>query len=807
MSGGSRVSIPSVLRQTIQDIKEVARKHSDDDIYTMLKECNMDPNETAQRLLYLDTFHEVKKKRDRRKVIVSSRTSEDSMYAPGMQGRGARGGRGDYSSSYISYDAVGGRNVSARKENGVNQSMRGSRPLPVSQKAENNPTPHFSSSSHERAPQSSAVNNSNLPKGSSTTDANEERTAPPPPTFDAKQPPAPVAPGDSIEEGKSTSSFSELPNPVATSVSGVYSSASDPIIVPVQNSRVSNAVGTIKRQVRNQSIAAKSGVSVPTGRRSSSAHDVANGIQAVAVTVNSTNGMRPRISQEVKNSQLLEPSQPLSPPMDDGCSVIDSNQDCQTPKQLISPPKVVKSEATIAVEASSQSLPPLNVSALKEATSKLDMKLEKLVIFPDHLQVPEAFKNGLTFGSLDLQVPEANSIQENDEVAREVSQSNPSSISQEGESFDHPQSPRVPENLSPLEDNISAGAVSNYDQLKQEMVLPLGPQYPLVQTTPNYTFAFSSPMPGSQLVQSEGPETQACDIACLLLPFVYQYFMYLFFHYIFPFTMKILGGHFNIFDKLLMRKDGGNALALSTSGSTPPVTQPAGGVQSSTAVSPHPVFRQPYPPNYFPYGPYFPGFMPHYSHQFLGPGVFPQQPSTGNAYLPPTAAAPGVKLANIPQGKPGTNAVNLSHLGLPLGYGLYNTPVGYNTNSAVISGSSAGNEDPAAATLKENNLYTKVQQTEGPLLWVSPSGRDNISNLQANSFYNLHQGQHFMFSPAQVGHGAYTGVYHPAPTMVASSTAPPQLIPSQAMGGPVETVGPPPVFPQSQHALGWNRNC
>ena len=41
------------LEKTIQDIKEIAGKHSDDDIYAMLKECNMDPNETAQRLLYL----------------------------------------------------------------------------------------------------------------------------------------------------------------------------------------------------------------------------------------------------------------------------------------------------------------------------------------------------------------------------------------------------------------------------------------------------------------------------------------------------------------------------------------------------------------------------------------------------------------------------------------------------------------------------------------------------------------------------------------------------------------------------------
>lgn len=56
MSGASRVSIPNNLKKTIQDIKEIAGEHSDEDIYAMLKECSMDPNETAQKLLYLGIY-------------------------------------------------------------------------------------------------------------------------------------------------------------------------------------------------------------------------------------------------------------------------------------------------------------------------------------------------------------------------------------------------------------------------------------------------------------------------------------------------------------------------------------------------------------------------------------------------------------------------------------------------------------------------------------------------------------------------------------------------------------------------------
>ncbi|MBA0858852.1 hypothetical protein Goshw_001111, partial [Gossypium schwendimanii] len=55
--GGFRVSsIPSSVRKTIQNIKEITGNHSEDEIYAMLKECSMDPNETAQRLLLQGTF-------------------------------------------------------------------------------------------------------------------------------------------------------------------------------------------------------------------------------------------------------------------------------------------------------------------------------------------------------------------------------------------------------------------------------------------------------------------------------------------------------------------------------------------------------------------------------------------------------------------------------------------------------------------------------------------------------------------------------------------------------------------------------
>ena len=100
---------------------------------------------------------------------------------------------------------------------------------------------------------------------------------------------------------------------------------------------------------------------------------------------------------------------------------------------------VVSEAAALTVEVCSESLPEPN------ATPKLDVKLEKLnifarqsVIFPDHLQVPEDFKNGLIFGSLDAtleqivdhvnnsddtesSMPATEPLMESDEPAKEAS--------------------------------------------------------------------------------------------------------------------------------------------------------------------------------------------------------------------------------------------------------------------------------------------------------------------------------------------------------------------------------------------------
>ncbi|KAJ3673068.1 hypothetical protein LUZ60_006442 [Juncus effusus] len=63
------------VRSTIRSIKEIVGDHSESDIYAVLKETNMDPNETTQRLLDQDPFHEVRRRRDRKKENVNVTTT------------------------------------------------------------------------------------------------------------------------------------------------------------------------------------------------------------------------------------------------------------------------------------------------------------------------------------------------------------------------------------------------------------------------------------------------------------------------------------------------------------------------------------------------------------------------------------------------------------------------------------------------------------------------------------------------------------------------------------------------------------
>lgn len=892
--GGFRVSISSGMREVIQNIKEVTGDHTEEEIYAMLKDCAMDPNETVQKLLMQDPFHEVRRKRDKRKEHLSNRDSAEPRWRPGMQGQGSRGGRVNYSSRHTSHDTGGGRNSAPAKENGISQISEKGIAQPTSQEMKNKETTAIPSSITVMADgpavtttgNTSVVHTSHSTVASdvihadlsASTDANKLGNSPSPFIDANKNPSIAFGTGDTCGQptpGSSNCSASVTP----ASSSGGYFSASDPVLVPSHDSRISHAVGTIKREVGSQRTPVENNEITHAESRS------------VAVAASETGssflqGKMPGKSPGVGKNQLVESSQPSPSLTHAGSSVNRPSSNYNTRlQQVIGPQKVgpgmewkpkstnpnlvqssgaaVTSEIpSVSAESGTQTQPVSGDLDSEEANPKPQKKLEGLhsrarrhVIIPNHIHVPEAERTGLNFGSFTTgfgvslidaydpesdktSTPQSETSQGIEETVEEHSSSNQNVLAtaEEGDYPDHPESPpHVSENISSGEGDISSSSAPEYDS-KQEIALPPGGhQYSTVHTSPNYSFGFVPPILGSQLAPFESSESQARDVTRLPSFVVQPQFdpatYYAQFYRsgsdsdgrISPFQSPGVVPKYNGNVAVLSPQtsqspqEAGNSLVLSTAGATPLVTQSAGVMQSSIAVTqqPVPVFRQPgvhiphYPPNYIPYGHYFSPFYvpPPAIHQFLANGAFPHQPQAGGVYpAPPNAAAAGVKYS-LPQYKPGTNTGNSAHMGMPGGYGPYgSSPAGYNPSSAAAAGNSTANEEIAASQFKENSVYITGQQSEGSAVWIAAPGRD-ISGLPASSFYNLPpQSQHVAFTPTQGGHGPIAGIYHPAQAVTA--TVHPLLQQSQTMAGAVDMVGPTgSVYQQPQHAqINWPNN-
>ncbi|XP_022740662.1 uncharacterized protein LOC111292507 isoform X2 [Durio zibethinus] len=118
---GGGGQIPVSVKKVLQNLKEIVNNNFTDlEIYAVLRDCNMDPNDAVQRLLSQDTFHEVKSRRERRKEM--KETQELKARANnGTSNHGVRGG-GEHSfgrsgSVQISSNELG--KAAYRKENGT----------------------------------------------------------------------------------------------------------------------------------------------------------------------------------------------------------------------------------------------------------------------------------------------------------------------------------------------------------------------------------------------------------------------------------------------------------------------------------------------------------------------------------------------------------------------------------------------------------------------------------------------------------------------------------------------------------------
>ncbi|XXG90527.1 hypothetical protein AAC387_Pa12g2268 [Persea americana] len=120
---GVVVTIPAASKKMVQSLKEIVNC-PENEIYAMLNECNLDPNETVNRLLSQDTFHEVKSKRGKKKEMKEN-TESRSRDVNGTSNRGRGGSDHDVwhsrSPQFSSSEYVIGHGKHAyKKDNGTN---------------------------------------------------------------------------------------------------------------------------------------------------------------------------------------------------------------------------------------------------------------------------------------------------------------------------------------------------------------------------------------------------------------------------------------------------------------------------------------------------------------------------------------------------------------------------------------------------------------------------------------------------------------------------------------------------------------
>ncbi|XP_019431617.1 PREDICTED: GBF-interacting protein 1-like isoform X2 [Lupinus angustifolius] len=855
MSGaGVKASIPSSVRKVIQNIKEITGNHSDEDIYAMLKECSMDPNETAQKLLLQDTFHEVKRKKDRKKENLN-REPVEPRRRHGAQGRGQRGGQGNLISHNASHAATSGKNYGTEKDNGGHQVTEKVAPsLPSSQEtlskektsgassAANAPTsvasgttggvipsPSLSGSGDRKGPSSGA--NNNLGNALLSDCSNKSAT---------------VASGSG-----SRPSSSNHPGPPASSQTANFSS-SDPILVPSNDLRHPGSVGAIRREVGNQHPpvelnAVKSAKNKLNAASETSSFSVQRKIEGKSqgVAKNRRTEMSPSSTVTHGSSTTSRPSSNYGSRSQQsiGAQKAGSNKEWK-PKptntiNLGSPPASAPAPSASA-EVTGQLLSVSSALDTQEDTSKPQRKLEDLnltqrqhVILPNHIFVPDSEKNKFSFGSLgvtfgvntsDVNGPESEksytplsetsqSIEET--VEEQASSQNAAVTSEVGDYPDHPQSPtNVPENLSSSEVDGSSSAIQEYNESKQDTALPPeGHQYSEVHTSPNYSYGFVPPIFANQVTPFDSSETQPRDISRLPSFVVHQPFDPASYYAQFYRSGADIDGRLSPFSSAAKYNGNVTVVAatnsqspqevglLSTAGPTPLVTQAAGLMQSSIPITQQhvPVFRTPsgvhishYAPNYIPYGPYFSPFYvpPPTMHQFMGNGAFPQQPQASIVHPPPPGVAAPVMKYPLSQFKPGTNAENPTHLVMPSAYGAYGSSPAGYNHSSAAPAGNSTSNEDLGSSQFNENNVYINGQQSEGSAVWVTAPGRDISSFPTSSYYSI---------PPQGPHVTFAptqgghGTFpsiYHPPQAVTAATVHPMLQQSQTMPGAVEMVGP-----------------
>ncbi|WCJ39459.1 hypothetical protein M5689_020446 [Euphorbia peplus] len=813
------------VRKTIQSIKEIVGNFSDADIYMALKEYHMDPNETTQRLLHQDPYHEVKSRRDKRKESMGHRGSVDATkksenVVPGIKHRAFSDSNSERKGQYNARQEVHARSAAhgnARtnrefrvvRDNRVNQNTTREPKLALQQGSVSSNehrvavvTEKGSSSGISGSGKSGIRNLAQPSNGSSDFQTRHSRDSMSN-IADRK-----VASDDKsavmsnvatrVHVIKSNSQHHSTPLPSSNSVVGVYSSSTDPVHVPSPESRSIAAVGTIKREV-----------GVVGGRRHASESAVKN---TSASSSSLTNAALGRDSSETFRTFLIPKSDEVTqtvatesvvPNVSVSRSLL-SNQYGRPHQAAVGHQKAsqhnkewkpksnqktsVGSPGVIGTPTKSNSPQADNSKGLESDAADLQEKLSRVniyenqnVIIAQHIRVPETERCRLTFGSFGADFDSTRNIaagfqtvsvtEDSTESTASLSASVPESSSDD--SSVKKQVEPVDEQVRSSDSDSPASGVVSEHQLPEKATSPPNldnyADIGLVQDdSPSYT------PPESQQHQDprELPSFSAYD----------------------PQT----GYDMSYFRPTMDEAVRGQGLPSPHEGLTSHTanSMPASSIPMLQQQQ-QPQMAQMYPQVHVSH---FANLMPY--RQFLSPVYVPQMampgysgnpayphPSNGSSYLlmpggSSHLGANGLKYG-IQQFKPVPG-------GSPNGFGNYTSPTGYAMNAPGVVGSATGLEESSRMKYKDGNLYVPNPQAETSEIWVQ-NARE-LQNLQSAQYYNMAGQTPHAYMPSHAGHSSFNaatqsshmqfpGLYPQPPPTPAGMANPHHLGP--VMGGNV----------------------
>ncbi|MED6210764.1 hypothetical protein PIB30_067183 [Stylosanthes scabra] len=757
-NGNNTQILSARVRRTIQSIKEIVGNHSDADIYVALKEANMDPNDAAQKLLNQDPFHEVKRRRDRKKepqnvgntAPVNPRRNSENV------------GQGKKYNAPSEHNNVRRTNYSRNTVPGISREFRVVRDNRVNHiyKEVKPPSVQCTTSTNEQ----SILNTSE--KGSSTASSNHrssgarnfsQTNGPPnshgryskdaiPNASDRKFiPEKEGATSNVAAQGQPTKPNNHQNSATVASTSpaiGVYSSSTDPVHVPSPDSRSSGVVGAIRREV-----------GVVGGRRQASDNSVkqSSAPNSLANTLTGKDVSRPSMSNQYNgrpHQQLVghqrewkpKSSQKLS---NNGPGVIG------TPKKVASTPvENSKDEADAA--------------KMQDKLSQVNISENQNVIIAQHIRVRETDRALLTFGSIGTEFNSSIHQPNNIGAAEKSNEESTASLTvpaSELSADDVPGSKQVDLQedhiRNPISDSPASGVTSElqlHDNREssspqnQENYANVG----LVrESSPSYVPAESQQHQDSQ----DMPGFAAYDPPT---------------GYDMPYFRPTMD------DPLR-----GQGLPSPPEGLSSHV---ANSVSASTVSMVQPPVAQMYPQVHVSH---FANIMPSY---LLMPG--------GSSHLNANSLKYGVQ-----QFKP-------VPAGSPTGFGNFTNPTGYAMMPPGAVAGATALEDSSRVKYKDNNLYVPNPQAETSEIWIQ--NPRELPGMQSAPYYNLPgQTPHGAYMPSHTGHASFNaaaaaaaqsshmqfpGMYHapPQPTAMAN---PHHLGP--AMGNNVG-VGVAPAAPGPQ---------